>query len=89
MGTHHEGSSDEVWSLDVFVQLLRAAHSVFGRVHWHLSEEGPTESQFGVFEVLYHLGPLSQGELSHKLLKSGANLTTVVDNLERPGGGAP
>jgi len=38
-----------------------------------------------VLEALYHLGPLSQGELGQKILKSNANLTTVVDSLEKKG----
>lgn len=36
-------------------------------------------------EALYHLGPLSQGQLGEKILKSNANLTTVVDTLEKKG----
>ncbi len=85
MGTRHQGNRGEIRALDAFIKLLRAAGSVSGRVHRHLSEDGLTESQFGVLEALHHLGPLCQGDLSHKLLKSGANLTTVVDNLERRG----
>ena len=41
-----------------------------------------TVSQFGVLEALHHLGPLRQGEISAKLLRSGGNITLVVDNLE-------
>lgn len=40
-------------------------------------------SQFGVLEALYHLGPLAQCELAKKLLKTGGNVTMVVDNLEK------
>jgi MarR family 2-MHQ and catechol resistance regulon transcriptional repressor len=36
-----------------------------------------------VLEALYHLGPLSQGQLGVKILRSNANLTTVVDSLEK------
>jgi MarR family 2-MHQ and catechol resistance regulon transcriptional repressor len=35
--------------------------------------------------MLYHLGSLALGDLSAKALKSGSNMTTVVDNLERDG----
>ena len=38
-----------------------------------------------MLEALYHLGPLTQGEVSAKVLKSGSNMTTVIDNLERDG----
>jgi MarR family 2-MHQ and catechol resistance regulon transcriptional repressor len=44
-----------------------------------------TFSQFAVLEALYHLGSLTQGEISAKVLKSGSNMTTVIDNLERAG----
>jgi MarR family 2-MHQ and catechol resistance regulon transcriptional repressor len=36
-------------------------------------------------EALYHLGPLSQGELAKKILKSSGNITMVIDNLEKRG----
>ena len=44
-----------------------------------------TGSQFAAVEALYHLGPMSQGEISGKVLKSGSNMTTVIDHLERDG----
>jgi len=34
---------------------------------------------------VFHLGPLCQRALGEKLLTSGGNVTTVVDNLERRG----
>ena len=34
-------------------------------------------------DALYHLGPLSQKELGFKLLKSGRNITMVIENLEK------
>jgi len=42
-----------------------------------------TETQFAVLEALFHLGPLCQGQIAAKLLKSTGNLTLVVDNLEK------
>ena len=36
-----------------------------------------------MLDALYHLGPLSQKELGFKLLKSGGNITMVIDNLEK------
>ena len=70
-------------ALNLFVKLMRAANTAAGRVHEHLKEDNLTVSQFGVLEALYHLGPLSQSELGSKILRSNANLTTVVDSLER------
>ena len=70
-------------ALNVFVKLMRATNTVANRVHVHLHEDNLTVSQFGVLEALYHLGPLSQSELGTKILRSNANLTTVVDSLEK------
>jgi MarR family 2-MHQ and catechol resistance regulon transcriptional repressor len=70
-------------ALNVFVKLMRATNTVTNRIHGHLQEDNLTVSQFGVLEALYHLGRLSQSELGKKILKSNANLTTVVDSLEK------
>lgn len=70
-------------ALNVFVKLMRATNTVTNRIHGHLKDDNLTVSQFGVLEALYHLGPLSQTELGEKILKSNANLTTVVDSLEK------
>ncbi|HKK44836.1 MAG TPA: MarR family transcriptional regulator, partial [Balneolaceae bacterium] len=50
-----------------------------------LSDNDLTISQFGVLEALHHLGPLNQKALAEKLLKSGGNITLVIDNLEKSG----
>lgn len=44
-----------------------------------------TTPQFGVLEALYHIGPLSLGELASKLLVTGGNVTYVMDRLEQQG----
>lgn len=84
MGTRHRGTIEEINALNAFIKLLRAAESVSVRIHSVLPAE-LTVTQFGVLESLYHLGPLCQSELAAKLLKSGGNLTLVVDNLEKAG----
>lgn len=70
-------------ALSVYVKLMRATNRATSRIHEHLKEDNLTVSQFGVIEALYHLGPLTQSELGEKILKSNANLTTVVDSLEK------
>ena len=85
MGTHHEGPERERRALDAYIKLVRATDAVSDRVHRHLVARRLTVSQFGVLEALYHLGPLTQGVLAQKILKSGGNLTTVTDNLARRG----
>jgi MarR family 2-MHQ and catechol resistance regulon transcriptional repressor len=72
-------------ALSMWVKLARSA-STFGRLtDEHIRTFGLTTPQFGVLEVLGHLGPLTLGELSKKLLVSGGNITCVIDNLEKEG----
>jgi len=84
MGTRHRGTIEEISALNAFIKLQRSAESVSVRIHAVLPQ-GLTITQFGVLEALHHLGPLCQSELAEKLLKSGGNLTLVVDNLEKAG----
>jgi len=83
MANHHRGHPTERQALDAYVKLMRAADTLTARLHRQLSQDGLSESQFGVLEVLYHLGPQHQCEIAAKLLKSGANMTVVLDNLEK------
>ena len=83
MGTRYGGTDDEARALDAYIKLMRAADSVTTRIHRHLSAVNLTISQFGVLEAIFHLGSLSQRDLAEKLLKSGGNMTMVIDNLEK------
>lgn len=83
MGTHYKGSKKEEKTLNAFIKLMRASDSINNRLSRHLSEANLTLSQFGVLEALLHLGPLNQKALGEKLLKSGGNITMVIDNLEK------
>lgn len=86
MPSHYRGTSREVLALGTFIKLNRSLNSVQGRLLPALQRDfGLTESQLAVLEAIYHLGPLQQGELCRKILRSGSNVTTVVDNLERDG----
>jgi len=84
MPTHHQGPQNEIVALDAYIKLLRAAESVTSRVHAVLPAS-LSVTQFAVLEVLFHLGPLCQSQLALKLLKSTANLTLVIANLEKAG----
>ena len=64
---------------------MRASESINMRLNRHLSDVNLTVSQFGTLEVLHHLGPLNQRSIGDKLLKSGGNITMVIDNLEKQG----
>jgi MarR family transcriptional regulator, 2-MHQ and catechol-resistance regulon repressor len=85
MPTHYTGSSAETRTLDTFIKLTRCTNSLLARLAERNSIGELTYSQFAVLEALYHIGPMSAGEVSQKILKSGGNLTLVIDNLERDG----
>ena len=86
MPTRYKGAPREVLALDTIIKLSRSLNFVQARLTPQLQKDfGITESQFGVMEALLHLGPLSQGQICEKILRSGSNVTTVVDNLERDG----
>ena len=83
MGSNFNGSKKEIRALDSYIKLIRASETMSSVVNLSLSKFGLTESQFNVLDALYHLGALSQKELGNKLLKSGGNITMVIDNLEK------
>jgi len=85
MPTHFEGTKEQKNTLNTFIKLMRATESLNQRLSRHLSEADLTVSQFGILEALLHLGPQNQKELGKKLLKSGGNITLVLDNLEKSG----
>jgi MarR family transcriptional regulator, 2-MHQ and catechol-resistance regulon repressor len=83
MGTHYKGTKKEVSALNTFIKLIRASDSTISRVNIALSKNKLTESQFSILDALYHLGSMCQKDLGKKLLKSGGNITLVIDNLEK------
>ena len=85
MPTHYTGTRTEMRTLDTFIKLSRCHDSVIARLAERNTIGDLTFSQFAVLEALYHLGHLTQGEISNKILKSTSNITTVIDNLERNG----
>src|SRR5690554_3885539 len=85
MGTHYKGSDSEKRTLDAFIKLTRAADALNNRLNKHLADANITMSQFGAMEALYHIGPLNQRSIGEKILKSGGNITMVIDNLQKSG----
>ena len=83
MPTHFKGTDEQVNTLNAFIKLMRASESINNRLNRHLSQAGLTVSQFGVLEALLHIGPQNQKRLGEKILKSGGNITLVIDNLEK------
>jgi MarR family transcriptional regulator, 2-MHQ and catechol-resistance regulon repressor len=72
-------------ALRAYVKLLRAGRAVLVRVEPRLATAGLTPTQLGVLEAILHKGPLTQRELTRKVLTSAGNMTDVVDKLEARG----
>lgn len=72
-------------ALRLWVTLARSYQTFTRVVSSRVLESGLTIPQFGILEALYHLGPLSLGELAEKLLVTGGNVTYVMDRLEEQG----
>ncbi len=85
MPTHFKGCKKAVRALNAYINLIRASDSLLGRLTAQAESQGLTMGQFGVLEALYHLGPMCQKTLGEKLLRSGGNITLIVDNLEKHG----
>jgi MarR family 2-MHQ and catechol resistance regulon transcriptional repressor len=85
MGTHYAGTQEEMRALDCYIKLSRASEAVSGSINDHLRRHGLTVSQFGALEALFHLGPMTVGQLGEKILRSSGNMTLVVDNLAKRG----
>jgi MarR family transcriptional regulator, 2-MHQ and catechol-resistance regulon repressor len=85
MPTHFKGCKEAVRALNAYINLIRASDSLLGRLTAQLESQGLTTGQFGILEALFHLGPMCQKTLGEKLLRSGGNITLIVDNLEKHG----
>lgn len=83
MGTKFQGSEEECRALNTYIKLLRATETVQGHIHNEISDYGLTMSQFAALEALHHLGPMCLKDIGRKILKSGGNMTLVIDNLEK------
>ena len=78
-------SDDEELSLRLWIALARCYGTLAREVSAKVSEYGLTTPQFGIMEALYHLGPLTLGDLANKLLVTGGNITYLMDRLEDQG----
>lgn len=85
MPSHFKGSEEQVRALSAFINLARGSDSLMRRLAAKLEPLEVTLGQFAVLEALYHLGPMCQKTLGEKLLRSGGNITLVVNNLTKQG----
>jgi MarR family 2-MHQ and catechol resistance regulon transcriptional repressor len=85
MGTRFRGNPHISRALDSYIKLTRASETLAAVLARALARERLTTGQLGVLEALLHLGPMNERELARKLLRSGGNITVVLDNLEGRG----
>lgn len=71
--------------VQAYVRLIRAAEALHAEVSRGLVVDGLTASQFSAMKVLRIHGKLAQRDIAKYILKSGGNITVLVDNLEREG----
>jgi MarR family 2-MHQ and catechol resistance regulon transcriptional repressor len=72
-------------SVQAYVRLVRSAEALHAEVSRGLAVDGLTASQFSAMKVLRIHGKLAQRDIAKYILKSGGNITVLVDNLEREG----
>ena len=78
-------SAGEERALGLWIALARCYATFAKAVAVKVHEDDLTTPQFGVLEALYHLGPLTLGDLADKLLVTGGNVTYVMDRLDEQG----
>ena len=70
-------------ALDLWNKLTKA-HDTVRKTHVkQMSQHSLTAPQFHVLEVLKESGPMPLKRISEELMVTGANITCVVDNLEK------
>ena len=72
-------------ALDAYTRLQRAASLSSARVDQAVNTFGLSASQLGVLDVLADRGSLHQQELVRALGRSKAQMTSIVDTLEKRG----
>lgn len=70
-------------ALDLWTKLSKAYDKVRKDQMKQMAQEKLTAPQFNVLEVLSRRGPIPLKRISEELMVTGANITCVVDNLEK------
>ncbi len=76
---------DELASLQLILAIGRSFKYVDDYVRPRTLKLGLTMTEFAVLDVLSHAGPTPLGELSHRILLTGASTTYTVKKLEARG----
>ena len=80
-----KGDAAQQLALDTYIKISRACNTAQTYAKNGLEQAGLSYSQFAVLEALYHVGPLTLGDLARRVLRSSGNLTLVLKNLEKRG----
>jgi len=81
----HRLAQDEGASLQLILSIGRAFKFVDDYVRPRMQKYGLTMTEFSVLMVLWHGGPTPLGELSEKILLTGASTTYTVKKMEKRG----
>jgi MarR family 2-MHQ and catechol resistance regulon transcriptional repressor len=76
---------DEAASLQLILAIGRAFKFVDDYVRPRMQKHGLTMTEFSVLMVLWQAGPTPLGELSERILLTGASTTYTVKKLEKRG----
>ncbi len=71
--------------VEAYVLLVRSAELLHADISRGLLVEGLTPTQFSTLKALKFRGSMPQKDIASYLLKTGGNVTMVVDNLEKAG----
>lgn len=72
-------------ALDLWEKLSKAYDKYKKIQAKQMFTENLTAPQFGVLEILLKTGPVPLKKLSEEMMVTGANITCVMDNLEKEG----
>ena len=72
-------------ALEIWEKLSKAHDTVCKVQSKQMFGEKLTSPQFGVLEILLKTGPIPLKRISQEMMVTGANITCVVDNLEKEG----
>jgi len=78
-------TADQDTAFRLWIVLSRCYGTYAKAVATKVQDYGLTASQFSTLEVLYHLGPLTLGELADKLFVTRGNVTYLMDRLVSQG----
>jgi MarR family 2-MHQ and catechol resistance regulon transcriptional repressor len=81
----HRLPQDEGASVQLILSIGRAFKFVDDYVRPRMQKYGLTMTEFSVLMVLWHGGPTPLGELSEKILLTGASTTYTVKKMEKRG----